>query len=59
MTDQMILIDTDDTAAVWHLDAATRETGRRGVARARAALQAAGRDRRAGIVSSDDLPAAA
>jgi len=38
MTRQLTLLDTDP---VWTLDPATREVGRRGIARARAALAAA------------------
>ena len=39
---QLVLIDTGD-GAQWRLDEPTRETGRKGVAEARRALQAAAR----------------
>ena len=39
---QLVLIDTGD-GAEWRLDDSTREAGRRGVAEARLALQAAAR----------------
>ena len=56
MTDQLILIDIEEVPPVWQLDARTCELGRRGVARARAALRAAGGT---GTVPDGDLPAAA
>ena len=59
MTDQLVLIDIDDSPAAWHLDAATRELGRIGVARARAALRSAGQPDRRGTVPDGDLSAAA
>ena len=68
MTDQLVLIDIvpaevpADKAvakASWHLDPATCEIGRRGVARARKALQATRTPARTDTVPSPDLPAAA
>lgn len=59
MTDQLVLIDIEDAPAAWQLDAATRELGRLGVARARAALRAAEQSDRRGIVPDDGLSAAA
>ena len=64
MTVQLVLFDEAQvaepaTAAVWELDPATCEIGRRGVAAARRTLQAA-RARRAGAsVAGQALPAAA
>ena len=60
MTDQLVLIDIaplgqPDSQKDWQLDATTCDIGRRGVARARKALQAA----RTATVSGSDLPAAA
>ena len=68
MTDQLVLIDIvpaevpADKAtakASWQLDPATCEIGRRGVAQARKALQAARTPARTDTVASPDLPAAA
>ena len=64
MTNQLVLIDIvpaekADSDASWQLDPATCEIGRRGVARARKALQAARTPARSVTVPSPDLPAAA
>ena len=68
MTDQLVLIDIvpeqgaaarADSASSWQLDPATCEIGRRGVARARQALQKARVQARTATVSSPNLPAAA
>ena len=64
MTNQLVLIDIvpaekADSANSWQLDPATCEIGRRGVARARQALQAARAQARTATVPSPNLPAAA
>ena len=64
MTDQLVLIDIatpgqPDSQQTWQLDSATCEIGRRGVARARRALQAARTSAEVATVDGDDLPAAA
>ena len=64
MTDQLVLIDIvpagqPDSHKDWQLDATTCDIGRRGVARARKALQAARTPARTANVASSDLPAAA
>ena len=64
MTDQLVLIDiaaaqTADSTDSWQLDPATCEIGRRGIARARKALQAARTPARTATVTNPDLPAAA
>lgn len=64
MTDQLVLIDIatpgqPDPQQTWQLDSATCEIGRRGVARARRALQAARTPAEVATVGGDDLPAAA
>lgn len=64
MTNQLILIEvtpaaTADSTGSWQLDPATCEIGRRGVARARQALQEARADARTDTVSRPSLPAAA
>ena len=68
MTDQLVLIDIvgeegsgaeTDSAGNWQLDSATCEIGRRGVARARRALQTARSQARTATVPSPNLPAAA
>lgn len=75
MTDQLVLIDSVPTtrtsgeqafagaaaasAADWQLDATTCEIGRRGVARARQALQQARTQALTATVGHPDLPAAA
>ena len=64
MTDQLVLIEVvppgqPDSQQDWQLDTATCEIGRRGVARARRALQAARTPVPAATVDGGDLPAAA
>ena len=64
MTDQLVLIDIitpgqPDSQQSWQLDSNTCEIGRRGVARARRALQAARTPAEAATVGGSDLPAAA
>ena len=64
MTDQLVLIDIvpaekADPGSSWQLDPATCEIGRRGVARARKALQAARKQAGTATVPSPNLPAAA
>ena len=64
MSDQLVLIEIatpgqPDSQQTWQLDSATREIGRRGVARARRALQAARTPAEAATVDGGDLPAAA
>ncbi|MCY4425107.1 MAG: hypothetical protein OXC06_18765 [Acidimicrobiaceae bacterium] len=64
MTDQLVLIDIltpgqPDPQQSWQLDSATCEIGRRGVARARRALQAARTPAEVATVDSSDFPAAA
>ena len=63
MTDQLVLIDvlTPDQpdSQSWQLDSTTCEIGRRGVARARRALQAARTPAEVATVDSSDFPAAA
>lgn len=64
MTDQLVLIDIvpaekADSANSWQLDPATCDIGRRGVARARQALQAARSQAQTATVPSPNLPAAA
>ena len=64
MTDQLVLIEVvtpgqPDPQQDWQLDSATCEIGRRGVAQARRALQAARTPARAATVGGSDLPAAA
>ena len=64
MTDQLVLIDitpaqTGDSTDSWQLDPSTCEIGRRGVARARKALQAARTPARTATVPNPNLPAAA
>ena len=64
MTDQLVLIDVispsqPDSQQDWQLDSATCEIGRRGVARARMALQAARTRAPTATVDCSDLPAAA
>ena len=64
MTDQLVLIevvpaDQPDSQKDWQLDATTCDIGRRGVARARKALQSARTPARTATVGGSDLPAAA
>ncbi|MXV97177.1 MAG: hypothetical protein F4Z90_00350 [Acidimicrobiaceae bacterium] len=64
MTDQLVLIDIvpsakADSPSSWQLDPATCDIGRRGVARARQALQAARNQAKTATVPSPNLPAAA
>ncbi|MCY3619564.1 MAG: hypothetical protein OXH54_17240 [Acidimicrobiaceae bacterium] len=63
MSDQLVLIEIvtagqPDSQQTWQLDSATCEIGRRGVARARRALQAARTPVEVATVDGD-LPAAA
>jgi hypothetical protein len=57
MTTQLTLLPAD--TAPWHLDEATRETGRRGLAQARAALARADNSREANLGSAGRLLVAA
>ena len=64
MSDQLVLIDVitpgqPESQQAWQLDSATCEIGRRGVARARRALQAARTPAEVATVGGGDLPAAA
>lgn len=68
MTDQLVLIDIPpeekasaraSSTSSWELDPATREMGRRGVARARQALREARAQARTATVPNPNLPAAA
>ena len=64
MTDQLVLIDIvgaekAGSESSWQLDPATCAIGRRGVARARQALQTARNQANAATVPSPNLPAAA
>ena len=64
MTEQLVLIDVDveeraSSGDRWQLDPVTCEIGRRGVARARQALQAARAQAQTATVRSPDLPAVA
>lgn len=64
MTDQLVLIDIitpdqSDSQQTWELDSATCEIGRRGVARARRALQVARASAEVATVGGGNLPAAA
>ena len=64
MTDQLVLIDIvpaekTGSPSSWQLDPTTCDIGRRGVARARQALQAARNQAKTATVPSPNLPAAA